>query len=120
MSRMTTGLAAGIVSLSMLVSGTAHAQDLSGQWGCQYGYAEYTAQGYLRGHTREFNLALYANGDFEAAGHISSGAGVEAFQAQGQWRYNPQSNEIEAQGQSFQQSGTQMPFAFSGIVASTG
>lgn len=120
MNRMTTGLTTGIVSLSMLMFGIAHAQDLSGQWGCQYGYAEYTANGYLRGHTREFNAMLYANGGFEAAGYMSSGAGVETFQAQGQWRYHPQTNEIEAQGQSFQQSGIQMPFAFGGMVASNG
>lgn len=120
MSKMTIGLAAGIASVAMLVSGIAHAQDLSGQWGCQYGYAEYTAQGYLRGHSREFHALFHANGAFEAAGQISSGAGIEGFQAQGNWRYNPQTGEIEAQGQSVQQSGARMPFAFGGIAAPNG
>ena len=120
MNKLTYGLAAAIASVSMLLSGSARAQDFSGQWGCQYGYAEYTAQGYLRGHSREFYALLHANGVFEASGQMSSGAGIEAFQAQGNWRYSPQSNEIEAQGQSLQQSGIQMPFAFGGIVISNG
>ncbi len=106
--------------VSLPASAFAQMQELSGQWSCQYGYAEYTAQGYLRGHTREFNAVLYANGGFDASGYISSGAGVEGFQAQGQWLYHPQTNEIAAQGASVQQSGMQMPFAFGGVVAPGG
>lgn len=112
---------AAIVVLALLPAPAfAQMQELSGQWSCQYGYAEYTAQGYLRGHSREFNAALYPNGGFEASGYTSSGAGVEGFQAQGQWLYHPQTNEIEAQGSGIQQSGMQMPFAFGGVVAPGG
>ncbi|WP_158626068.1 hypothetical protein [Arsenicitalea aurantiaca] len=50
---------AAIVVLALLPAPAfPQMQELSGQWSCQYGYAEYTAQGYLRGHSHEVNAAL--------------------------------------------------------------
>lgn len=114
-------LGCGLVFTAFLASsGIAEAQGLTGQWGCHYAYAEYTQRGYLRGHTRDFNIALYQNGGFEAAGRISSAAGVSAFQAQGTWQYSPQTNEVWARGMSVGQSGAQVRFEVGGKVAPGG
>lgn len=113
----------GVAFLTSLVLASvapANAQSVAGQWVCTYAYAEYSPRGYRRGHTRDFNIALYQNGAFEAAGRISSAAGVSAFQAQGAWQYSPQSNEVSARGMSVDQRGARLRFEIGGKVMSGG
>ena len=101
------GAAMAVLVSALSLPGSAVAQNLAGHWQCQMGYAEYTAQGYLRGHSREFNLVLHPNGVFEAAGVMMSGAGPDPFQLRGNWRFNPQTGEVEAPGTAYHQSGSQ-------------
>lgn len=69
----------------MLVASSASAQSnpLAGRWSCQQ--AVHNTRNNFRSFT-QYTLALYANGQFQAAGTIRGGSAVSRFGAQGTWR----------------------------------
>ena len=77
-------------------------QQYVGTWGCEFTYTEMNQFGQrTSGHTRQYLIAIYPNGSFEAQGQMGSAMGYQPFQSQGQWQVDEQSGKLMAQGQEY-------------------
>jgi hypothetical protein len=121
MNPFSRPLALAVLATAALAPDLATAQNLSGQWTCEYGYAEYDRMGnHVRGTSMQYVLMLYDNGQYQAQGTILSGAGVSAFQAQGQWMYNPSTGQLVSEGINVNEFGLQAPHPLTGQLSSDG
>ena len=90
-----------------------------GQWRCQQTYGEYNPQGQrTSGWTREFVIAVYPNGAYQAQGQEAGVSGVSQFQSQGQWQF--QQGAFSARGQMQDSSGFPGLFGFVAQVEANG
>ena len=106
-----------LVVLAGLIAGPAVAQnaDYAGTWACQFSYTELTPQGgRASGFTREFMIAIYPDGGFEAQGTEAGMSGYSQFQAQGRLEGGPQG--IFGQGQMMSND----PYALPGMMFAFG
>lgn len=93
-----------------------------GQWACQMTYTELDRQGNrTSGFTRDYRMAVRADGSFEAIGSIAGAAGYHQFRSRGTWQ--SQGPSMIARGLEQTSDPWQMPgidFVFTGTLQSDG
>lgn len=111
--------AAASAAACLLAAPALAQQNPAGQWRCQQTYGEYNQQGQrTSGWTREFMIAVYPNGSYEAQGQEASVAGIMQFRSQGQWQY--QGGAFVARGQMQDTSGMPGLFGFTAQIEQNG
>lgn len=94
-----------------------------GKWGCQFSYAELNPQGgIVSGFNRQFLIAFYSNGGYEAQGQEAGASGYSQFYSQGQWK-QMEGALVIAQGNMQSDSPYAIPgtmFGFSGQLQADG
>ena len=96
------GVLAAVLLGAMLESGQTFSQTSgpAGRWGCQFASTDWDRNGNRTGgHTREFQLALYPNGNYEAAGVVTGINGKFQFQSQGRWQTD--GSQVIARGKEY-------------------
>lgn len=114
---------AAVALLATALPQTATAQGShAGQWACQMTYTELDPWGNrTSGFVRDYMMAIYPDGRFEAQGSLAGAAGVHQFCSQGQWQ--AQGADMIASGPEQSSDPFQMPgmqFVFTGTLQADG
>jgi hypothetical protein len=116
---MRTVITAAVAALSLTTAAPALAQSSPhvGQWSCQFSYTELNPDGSRQsGFVRQFQIALYPNGTYQAQGTMSGAAGHSQFRSQGQWRAQGQAVMAQGQEESTASMGIPSIFGFTAIL----
>lgn len=82
--RIVLGL---VLALAVPVAATAQTAPPVGQWACQMSYTELDQFGNRKsGFVREYMLAVFADGSYQAGGTQAAADGYTQFQSQGTWQ----------------------------------